>query len=204
MIPVLKNGADSAPFRLLLTHGAGAGMTHPVMEHLALGLADGQLQVIRFEFPFMQQIRTTGRRRPPDRAPKLMDYWRTVATEFAHPRLYLAGKSLGGRMASLVADELSPQGLILLGFPFVPPANPQQYRGDHLATLATPTLLLQGERDRFGNKEQVANYALSSQITTRWVPDGCHDFKPRKSSGTSHEANLDLMVAAMKEFIIND
>ena len=202
MTRILSNGAHDAPNRILLAHGAGAGMEHAVMESLALGLADARIQVIRFEFPFMQKTRLDGRRRPPDREPALLACWREMAAEFAHPRLFLAGKSMGGRMASLVADELAPTGLILLGFPFTPPGKPDRFRGQHLATLATPSLLVQGERDNFGNKEAVLSYDLAPQMHTLWVKDGDHGFSPRKASGTTLERNLSAIVAGMRSFIL--
>lgn len=211
MTQVLINGASDAPNRVLLAHGAGAGMEHAVMASLAVGLADEQIQVVRFEFPFMQKTRLDGKRRPPDRAPALLACWREMAVEFAHPRLFLAGKSLGGRMASLMVDDLvinkepeqlSPMGLIMLGFPFVPPNKPEQFRGEHLANLRTPALLVQGERDAFGNRAAVESYALSSQIDTLWVRDGCHSFSPRKKSGTTLDNNLTAIIAAMRSFIL--
>ena len=212
MSQVLIDGADDAPNRVLLAHGAGAGMEHAVMTSLAQGLADQQIQVVRFEFPFMQKTRADGRRRPPDRAPALMACWQAMMAEFAHPRLFLAGKSLGGRMASLLVDELkadelsanepTPAGLILLGFPFTPPKKPEQYRGAHLATLTMPTLLVQGERDAFGTKEAVLSYQLSACIETLWVTDGDHSFSPRKASGTTLDNNIAAIVAAMRSFIL--
>lgn len=207
MSQVLINGAADAPHRVLLAHGAGAGMEHAVIASLAVGLADEQIQVIRFEFPFMQKTRLDGRRRPPDRAPALLACWHAIMAEYAHPRLFLAGKSLGGRMASLMVDqlgaeELRPAGLILLGFPFTPPKKPEQFRGEHLATLTMPTLLVQGERDAFGTKEAVLGYELSPNIQTMWVSDGDHSFSPRKASGTTLDNNIAAIVVAMRSFIL--
>ncbi|WP_116472352.1 alpha/beta fold hydrolase [Zobellella maritima] len=202
MTKILTNGNAQAPNRVLLAHGAGAGMDHSVMTALAEGLADEQIQVVRFEFPYMQKTRSDGRKRPPDREPVLLAHWRGLAAEFAHPRLFLAGKSMGGRMASLVADELAPKGLILLGFPFHPPGKPERFRGQHLATMATPTLLLQGERDTFGNRQDVANVDLSEAVQPCWVNDGDHSFMPRKSSGFTLEQNLEAIVARMRSFIL--
>ncbi|NHI00288.1 alpha/beta fold hydrolase [Oceanimonas sp. MB9] len=198
---ILKNGPDGAASRVLLAHGAGAGMEHAVMQTLAEGLACEDIQVLRFEFPYMQKTRADGRRRPPDREPVLLDCWRQLAGEFAHPRLFLAGKSMGGRMASLVADELAPAGLLLLGFPFHPPGKPDRFRGQHLATIGTPTLLLQGERDTFGNREAVAEYDLADTVITHWVTDGDHGFKPRKASGATLESNLAGVIERMRHFI---
>ncbi|MGO1246764.1 MAG: alpha/beta fold hydrolase [Oceanisphaera sp.] len=202
MSKVLINGASDAPNRVLFAHGAGAGMEHADINFFAQALADEQIQVIRFEFPYMQKTRSDGRRRPPDREPVLLDYWREIVAEFAHSRLFLAGKSMGGRMASLVADELTPTGLILLGFPFTPPNKPEKYRGAHLATLTTPTLLVQGERDAFGNKDAVQRVELSQYIQTHWLTDGDHSFKPRKASGTTLEQNLHEAVVKMRSFIL--
>lgn len=211
MSQVLINGAADAPNRVLLAHGAGAGMEHSVMASIAEGLADARIQVVRFEFPFMQKTRLDGRRRPPDRTPALIASWQEMVREFAHPRLFLAGKSLGGRMASLVVDELrvelgaealSPAGLIMLGFPFTPPNKPAQFRGDHLATLTTPSLLVQGERDAFGNKDAVLGYTLSPNIQTMWVTDGDHSFSPRKASGSTLNNNIAAIVATMRSFIL--
>ncbi|WP_019933600.1 alpha/beta fold hydrolase [Oceanimonas smirnovii] len=198
---VLKDGPDHAAARVLLAHGAGAGMEHDVMHTLARGLADEHIQVVRFEFPYMQKTRSDGRRRPPDREPVLLNCWRELAAEFTHPRLFLAGKSMGGRMASLVADELAPAGLILLGFPFHPPGKPERFRGQHLASIATPTLLLQGERDTFGNREAVAGYDLADTVQTGWITDGDHGFKPRKSSGATLEGNLAQVIERIRSFI---
>jgi hypothetical protein len=198
---VLKNGPDSATHRVLLAHGAGAGMEHAVMQALAEGLASEHIQVVRFEFPYMQKTRADGRRRPPDREPVLLDCWRAMAGEFAHPRLFLAGKSMGGRMASLVADELQPAGLMLLGFPFHPPGKPARFRGQHLASIRTPTLLLQGERDAFGNRDAVGDYDLADTVETCWVADGDHGFSPRKASGTTLEANLARVIERIRSFI---
>ncbi|ART79649.1 alpha/beta family hydrolase [Oceanisphaera avium] len=207
MTQVLINGAPEAPNRVLLAHGAGAGMEHEVMAYLAQGLGDEQIQVVRFEFPFMQKTRLDGRRRPPDRAPTLLACWRKMLEEFSHPRLFLAGKSLGGRIASLLVDELtmnelSPLGLIMLGFPFSPPNKPHLFRGEHLAHLNTPSLLVQGERDAFGNKAAVANYPLSPAIEVLWVTDGDHSFNPRKKSGTTLDNNLNAIIHAMRNFIL--
>lgn len=199
---ILTDGPDTAASRVLLAHGAGAGMDHPVMQALAAGLACEHIQVIRFEFPYMQKTRADGRKRPPDREPVLLDCWRRQAADFAHPRLFLAGKSMGGRMASLVADELSPRGLMLLGFPFHPPGKPERFRGQHLASIATPTLLLQGERDSFGDRQSLAGYDLADGVETCWVRDGDHGFKPRKAAGISLEQNLARMADTMRRFVL--
>ena len=112
--------------------------------------------------------------------------------------LVIGGKSMGGRVASMVADELFADGkiagLLCLGYPFHPPAKPDQLRTKHLAELATPTLICQGTRDEFGSREEVAGYDLSERIELLWLEDGDHDLKPRKSiSGFSAADHLRTM-----------
>ena len=102
---------------------------------------------------------------------------------------------MGGRVASMVADELHAAGkiagLLCLGYPFHPPAKPEQLRTEHLAGLKTPTLICQGTRDEFGTRDEVSGYALSDRIEILWLEDGDHDLKPRKSvSGFSAADHL--------------
>jgi predicted alpha/beta-hydrolase family hydrolase len=97
---------------------------------------------------------------------------------------------MGGRMASLVADEVGVRGLVCLGYPFHPPGQPEKTRTAHLADLRTPTLIVQGTRDTLGSQEDVAGYALSPQIRLVWLADGDHSFKPRKSSAVREMAGF--------------
>jgi len=113
----------------------------------------------------------------------------------------LGGKSMGGRMASLIADQTGAAGLVCLGYPFHPPGRPERLRTEHLAMLRTPTLICQGERDPFGRPDEVARYDLSHAIRLAWIPDGDHSFKPRKRSGRTWEANLDLAAAEVLGFL---
>jgi predicted alpha/beta-hydrolase family hydrolase len=108
---------------------------------------------------------------------------------------------MGGRMASLVADRLGVAGLICLGYPFHPPGRPERTRTDHLAGLATPTLILQGERDRLGNRQDVDGYVLSSAIQVHWLADGDHDLSPRKKSGHTVEQNWNDAIEAITVFL---
>ncbi|MEB3157411.1 MAG: alpha/beta family hydrolase, partial [Cyanobacteriota bacterium] len=186
----LIDGPANAPATLVLAHGAGAPMDSPFMVAMATGLADQGWRVLRFDFPYMARQRLTGRKAPPDGLPKLLAAFREAATfataDAAASPLIIGGKSLGGRVASLLVDELAPsgaRGCLCLGYPFHPPGRPHQLRTDHLATLATPTLILQGERDPFGRREEVDTYPLSPRVRVRWLPDGDHSFKPTRASG---------------------
>ncbi len=203
---LLFNGPAEAVATVVLTHGAGAGIETPFMETFAQGLADQNLRVGRFEFPYMQTIRETGRRRPPDRAPVLLQTWKEVIDSLDTKPLLIGGKSLGGRIASMVADEKMVSGLICLGYPFHPPGKPDRLRTEHLLTLKTPTLICQGSRDPFGTIEEVDQYDLSPNIRMHWLGDGDHSFNPRKKSGRTRDQNWQEAIQAIADFIndIND
>lgn len=205
-IETLLNGPDSAKVKLILAHGAGQGMNSLFMSEMARQLASDKIQVIRFNFPYMQEQTQTGKKRPPDREPKLLNCWREVVKEVHgdhQGKLFIGGKSMGGRMASLLADELPVDGLICLGYPFHPPGKQDRLRTQHLLGLQTPTLICQGERDSFGRQEEVAGYQLSSSIRFHWLSDGDHSFKPRKASGLTFEQNLTAAASAIFSFIMS-
>ena len=197
----IYNGSPRSTMRVALAHGAGAGMDTPFMNHIAVGLAEHGIRVVRFEFPYMATRRIKGTKKPPDREPVLRLAWLELIRQLGAGDLVIGGKSMGGRIASLVADEASIGGLICLGYPFHPPGKPDNLRVEHLHALRTPTLILQGERDPFGNREDVKNYRLSRSITFQWLPDGEHNFKPRKDSGRTESENWDEAVESMAEFV---
>ncbi len=201
MIPLRFDGTDRAAETIVLAHGAGASMDSPFLEHFAGELGRRGLRVVRFEFPYMH-ARREGRRPPPDREPVLLDRWRAVlgALGAEHPPV-IGGKSLGGRMASLLADEVGARGLVCLGYPFHPPGKPQRLRTAHLASLSTPALVVQGTRDALGSRAEVGAYALSPAIRVHWIEDGDHSLRPRMRSGRSERQNLDEAVEAVAEFV---
>lgn len=189
---------------LLLAHGAGAGMDSPFMEQLAEALARRDLRTLRFDFPYMARARAEGRRRPPNPAPVLLEHWRAMVATWRAAEsgpLWLAGKSMGGRMASLLADDLGAAGLICLGYPFHPAGKPERLRTEHLATLATPTLIVQGERDALGTRAEVAGYALAPTLEVQWIATADHDLKPLKSSGLSQTQALVETAAWVAAFV---
>jgi predicted alpha/beta-hydrolase family hydrolase len=199
---VLFDGPAEARDVLVLAHGAGAAMDSDYMNRIASGVAEADIRVARFEFPYMKKRREDGVRRGPDRAPVLQAAWREAMDELGGPRgLVIGGKSMGGRIASLVADDASVRGLVCLGYPFHPPGRPEQLRTAHLEKLVTPTLILQGTRDPFGGPREVEAYALSDLIEVAWIEDGDHDHKPRKKSGRSHEQNLSEVIESVAAFV---
>jgi uncharacterized protein len=201
---LLTDGPADASQTIVLAHGAGAPMDSPYMNTVARGLAGRGFRVVRFEFPYMA-ARRQGLRKPPDREPVLRKTWHEVIAAVSGgeggARLVIGGKSLGGRIASYVADEARVRGLVCLGYPFHPPGAPERLRTAHLATLATPTLIVQGTRDEFGTPREVAGYALAPTIQIRWMEDGDHSFKPRKSSGRTEKDNLEEAIEAVADFV---
>jgi len=207
----LFDGPEGAEWMLILAHGAGQGMDSDFMSYIAAGVADhgaglGGIRLVRFEFPYMRKIRQSGRRRAPDRSEVLLQSWRRVISEFAperesRDRLLIGGKSLGGRMASMVAEECGVGGVVCLGYPFHPPGKPDRLRVDHLRSMTTPSLICQGERDTFGNRDEVPDYELPSSIRMQWLGDGDHSFKPRKRSGLNSEANWRQAALAIVAFV---
>ncbi len=196
------DGPDTGGQTVVLAHGAGAGMDSPFMARVAEGLAQRGLTVVRFEFPYMRRRRREGTRRPPDREPVLVESWREVVHRLGGgSRLVIGGKSMGGRIASLLADEVSARGLVCFGYPFHPPGKPERLRTEHLRTLATPTLIVQGTRDPFGCRLEVADYELSPAIRIHWLPDGDHSLRPRKRSGWSEEDHLETAIEATAQHI---
>ncbi len=201
----LTSGPDTAPMTVLLAHGAGAAMDSPSMEAIARALADEGLRVVRFEFGYMA-ARRDGQRKPPPRAETLIPEYRQAVEDLTvDGPLVIGGKSMGGRVASMVADELFAAGriagLLCLGYPFHPPDRPEKLRIAHLAGLKTPALICQGTRDQFGTREEVAGYALSPAIELLWLEDGDHDLKPRKTvSGFTAADHLRTVGEAVREW----
>lgn len=177
---------------LLLAHGAGAPMDSTFMSSLAASVAGHGFRVARFEFPYMASRRETGRKRPPDRMPVLEQAFLDLTAEIPGP-LFIGGKSMGGRVASLIADRCDAMGVICFGYPFHPPGRPERTRVEHLHGLELPGLILQGTRDPFGKPEEVSGYALSPQVRVVWLDGGDHDLKPLKKSGATQ---ADLIEAA--------
>lgn len=187
---------------MVLAHGAGAPMDSPFMNVMAQGLAERGLRVARFEFPYMRHRREGRGTRPPDREPVLLQAWRDAVEALGGGgQVVIGGKSMGGRMASLVADELGVRGLVCLGYPFHPPGKPESLRVKHLEPLRTPALIVQGTRDALGSREEVEGYTLSPAIRLVWLEDGDHSFKPRVSSGHTEKGHLATAIEAVAEFV---
>ena len=202
----LFDGPEDAPVTILLAHGAGAPMDSASMTATAKALATVGLRIARFEFGYMASRRTAAGSKPPPRAETLNPEYAVAIDQLgANGTLIIGGKSMGGRVASMIADDLHDAGriagLVCLGYPFHPPAKPQQLRTRHLIGLKTPTLICQGTRDEFGTRDEVPGYGLSKSIDVLWLEDGDHDLKPRKTiSGFSAADHLKTVAEAVAAF----
>ena len=206
MVALLWDSPDSYSATLVLGHGAGAAMDSAGMNDAARAIAGRGIRVVRFEFAYMAG-RREGVRKPPPRAESLQGEYRDVVCRVTvDGPVFIGGRSMGGRVASMVADELhaagSVRGLVCLGYPFHPPGKPEQLRTAHLEHLTTPALIVQGTRDEFGTRDEVSGYALSPSIELVWLEDGDHGLRPRKSvSGFTYAQHLESMADAVARFV---
>lgn len=201
---IAKKQSKAVAPTLILAHGAGAPMDSGFMNDIAERLAARGINVLRFEFAYMAQRRIDARKRPPNAQTQLLECWRQVYAQvrpLVAGRLAIGGKSMGGRMASMVADDLEADALVCLGYPFYAAGKPEKPRIVHLADLKTPTLIVQGERDRLGNRQGVASYELSDLITFQWLETADHDLKPLVSSGLTQEHCLERAAQAIERLL---
>ena len=207
MIDLLESGPEEGPL-LLLAHGAGAGMDSPFMNLFVEMLAQNRIGTARFEFAYMAARRDGGKKRPPPKAETLApEYLAAVAAarqRWPDRLVVIGGKSMGGRVASFVAGDLfavgACRGLVCLGYPFHPPSKPEHRRTAHLMALACPTLIVQGERDPFGTKAEIAAYDLAPAIAFHWADDGDHDLGPRGGQGFTRKGNLSDAAEAVAQW----
>jgi uncharacterized protein len=207
MSTFLFDGPADAALQLVLAHGAGAPMDSAFMTTMATMLGEQGVRVVRFEFAYMAGRREGGKKRPPPKAETLTGEYHAAlaALEPLEPgqKRIIGGKSMGCRVASLIAGDLHASGaiagLVCLGYPFHPPNTPANLRTAHLEHLPCPTLILQGERDPLGSRAEVEGLSLSPQITVHWIGDGDHDLGPRGASGFTRKGNLLSAATAITE-----
>ena len=202
---LLWNGPKDAKVIVALAHGAGAPMDSAFMEYFATGIGRAGCRVARFEFPYMAYCRVDGRKRGPDRAPVLLETWHEVIAKLAPGLVVIGGKSMGGRIASMIAaDAACPhhvRGLVCLGYPFYGAGRKDKPRTAHLADLKVSTLICQGTRDPIGDYDSVTALAFPPKVKIKWAEDGNHDLSPRKSSGRTQEQNWQEALDAVVKFL---
>ncbi|MEP6482674.1 MAG: alpha/beta family hydrolase [Rhodoglobus sp.] len=202
---LLVSGPTDASATLLLAHGAGGAMDSVWLNEFCGMLAARGIRTVRFEFPYMA-ARRTGTRRPAPKAEISVAAYREAVALVADRPLFIGGKSYGGRVASMLAQELvgTIAGLVCLSYPFHPAGKPEQLRTAHLKDLTVPTLICQGTRDPFGSAAEVPGYGLSPSIEVHWLEDGEHEWRPRKAiSGRTAKQNLEEAADAVATFCLS-
>jgi len=187
---------------LVLAHGAGAGQSHPFMVGMARALAAVGVDVVTFDFPYME-----AGRKVPDRAPVLEQRFRDVVADvrkqgdLSTRALHVGGKSMGGRMASHLAAAGEPgvRGLVTLGYPLHPPGKPDQLRIGHLERIVVPWLVVQGTRDTFGTPDELAPHLsrVPGPVTVEAVAGGDHSLAVR---GTPAGVVLDGVARVVRDW----
>jgi uncharacterized protein len=203
-ISTIKNTVLNPKALVIFAHGAGADKSHEFMEQVSRYLNDHGINVIRFNFSYMDVRLAQGNRRPPDRMPKLLKCFETIIEEVKTDLpVFLAGKSMGGRVAATLARDktLNAQGVMCLGYPFHPQKKPEKLRLEPLQETQKPILILQGTRDALGNEEEIASYELSGKCRLVFFTDGDHNLKPRVKSGFTHIEHVQEAVNEMMRFI---
>lgn len=187
----------------ILAHGAGADSQSEFMQFMQREVANDQINVVTFDFPYMLRRQQTGKKSPPDRMPKLIESFSQQVRQVSSDVIIIGGKSMGGRVATMIADELNVDGVVAMGYPFHPPGKPEKTRTEHLADLHTPTLILHGTRDPFGKPDEVSGYQLSPHISVEWLEDGNHSFETLKRSALTTEDTWRLAAQKVQLFITN-
>lgn len=204
----ILNTVDNAKALVIFAHGAGADMEHEYITELVRLLNKQQLNVLRFNFPYMDKRKLDGKRRPPDRMPKLIVcYQQVLAGVNSRLPIFIAGKSMGGRVAATIASDKEfiakhqLQGVICLGYPFHPVKKLDKLRLTPLQETQLPILILQGQRDALGSETEIESYDFSVKCQVHFFTDGDHDLKPRVKSGFTLKQHQASAVLKMKGFI---
>ena len=188
--PVQKHGTGA--INVVFAHGSGIGMNHEFMQSVAAAMSSKNFTVYLFEFGYMQQMQTTGTRRPPPAVAKLeLEFLALLNALALTGPLIIGGKSLGGRVASMIVERSNALGWFALGYPFHPQRKPETLRVEHLLTSHKPGLIVQGTRDALGCYDEVLGYKLPAHIDLCWLSDVDHSFKPFKASNYSQNEAIE-------------
>ncbi|WP_420820519.1 alpha/beta family hydrolase [Saliniradius amylolyticus] len=188
--------------KLILAHGAGAGMESDFMRQMDDLLKERGIEVQRFNFPYMQKALEENKKRPPNPMPKLIEaFEQQVSGAGGELPLFVGGKSMGARVALSICHLSPVRGAIALGYPLHPPGKPEKLRLEPLQQADKPVLIVQGERDTFGNREDWQNIELEAHLTLSFLADGDHSLKPRKRSGYDYDTHMASAADCISGFI---
>lgn len=186
---------------VVTAHGAGGTMDTPSIVSLGQDLASRGVTFARFNFLYSERGK-----RAPDKQPTLVATWRSVAdwvrSETRPKRLFLGGRSMGGRMASyLVADGYPCEGLFFLAYPLHPPGKPEKLRKDHLPSIEVPILFVSGTRDTFAQLPLLQPVVDELEATLHLIEGADHGFRVPKKLGRSAEAVSAEVTTTLMDFI---
>ena len=204
MISQLECYVMSPKALLIFAHGAGANMHHAFLENITRLLNEQHINVLRFNFPYMDKRELDGKKYPPNRMPILLECYQGVLERCDKSLpLFIGGKSMGGRVAATLAkdEQTNIKGIVCLGYPFHPTKKPEKLRLEPLQESKKPILILQGDRDSLGNKMEIENYQLNKLCRVEYFEDGDHDLKPRVKSGFTHSQHIKTAVEKIVSFI---
>lgn len=215
-ISILLNTVDNATAQVVFAHGAGANMSHEFMSDITQRLNDASINVLRFNFPYMDKRALLGKKYPPDRMPKLLACYRDVIeyvgtqADISNLPLFIGGKSMGSRAAAslfstpemLETNLLNKiEGVFCLGYPFHPTKKPEKLRLEPLLLASKPILIVQGDRDTLGSEDEISAYQLPEHCQCVFLEDGDHSLKPRVKSGFTYPAHMQRAANEISIFI---
>lgn len=212
IISRIESTVEDPIAQIVFAHGAGADMHHEFMEQVSALFNNANINVVRFNFPYMDKRIELGKRYPPDRMPKLIDCYKRVINDIPVNDsnqgllpLFIGGKSMGSRVAATIAadDDIAVliEGVFCIGYPFHPTKKTEKLRLEPLQNTQKPVLILQGDRDTLGSQIEIEQYELSWLCHTIYLPDGDHSLKPRIKSGYTHQQHIETAVNAIVKFI---
>jgi predicted alpha/beta-hydrolase family hydrolase len=184
---------------VVLGHGAGGDCTAPVLVAVRDALVAAHVAVALVDQPY----RVAGRRTP-DRSPKLdaamCDVVAALPRSLRSVPLHLGGKSSGARVGARIATAVSARGVVALGFPLRPPAQPERSRAAELDT-GCAVLVVQGSRDVFGAPDDVRAAARGLPVTVHEIEGGNHSFVALRLSGRSTAECLKEVAAVVTQWV---
>lgn len=205
---------DLSHYKVLFLHGAGKGQESEFITSVCKTLAQKGLECFSTDFEYMQTQKKLNKKRPPDRIPKLLPFTQQWLNDHSksNNKIILAGKSMGGRVATMLMSEFEGAkidqvaGWFVLGFPFFAPTQKDpvksQKRVAHLAEVKKAGLIVQGTRDAFGKTEEQVNPCLADNTKLHWLDTGDHDFKPLKKTGRTQQDLINEACDEVSKFIL--
>ena len=176
-------------FSFYMAHGAGLGHSGGFLNRFAVTFCrTHKINYIPLTFDYMKQVEATDKRRPPPKFAQLVDEFEAFLNPIAEKAsIIVAGKSMGGRVATQLSADPRVAGIVCLGFPFHQQGKPEKHRLSFLQDVQKPCLIIQGTRDAFGKPDWVQQHTLNKNIKVHWFEGADHDFSVLKSTGKNQE-----------------